>query len=926
MNNFKYIFLWLTFLWSHSLWSQSVWQITGTYQNQPIIDVFEDWEAQSEMRFFYQSSWLDSIYVDGEFDETPLCEALETVLKPTVLNYYFLDDKVIITNNVLIIDQPSILSFFDQDNEQKSTATKGLVFTREYLNQTSDQSDKENYVFEIGNRSDLNPSGQTTLAGYVKSTENEEPVVGALIYTEQPFKATTTDGSGFYSINLPAGKNKLYFQFVGMKSTERNVVMFSDGRLDVDLMVDIIALQEVTIESDRDENIKDVTMGVSKINVEEVKTVPIVLGESDILKVATTKAGVQTVGEGASGFNVRGGKADQNLMLINGAPVYNTSHFFGFFSVFNADAIASMDLYKSGIPAEYGGRLSSIFSIHSKEANKSEFKGQGGISPITSRLTLEVPLIKDKTSLLVGARTTYSNWILKQAKNAAYSENKVSFFDVITRVDHEIDDKNDLVFSSYISRDKFRLSSDTLFSFSDFSYLNFNGNLIWKHQFSGKFNGNFSAFMARYGYDLSYDESLKHAFVQDFSVLESAAKADMEYYHTEEQKVLFGLQLKHYEINPGTKKPLGNESVVIPTGVPKDRGLETSLYGSYTYEPNSEWSLYGGMRYVVFNALGPADIYQYTNGLPKNGATIIDSLSYSSGQFIKTYHGPEWRFRGRYTLDNASSVKIGISRTRQYIHTMSNSASLSPTDTWRLSSPHLKPQVADEASIGYYRNFRQGTIEISVESYYKKLQNLVDFKSGATFLLNDNIEQVVLQGPGKSYGVEFSINKSGKLNGWINYSYARTFIQLDGNYAEETVNEGQFFPTSYDKPHTFNLVANYKLTRRISFSLNTTYNTGRPVTVPVAGFDFKNAQNIHFSDRNSYRIPDYFRVDFGLNLEGNHRIQKLAHAFWSLSIYNLTGRDNPFSVFFDVNDGEISGSQLIIFGDPIPTLSYNFKF
>ncbi|MFT7197412.1 MAG: hypothetical protein ACI83W_001782, partial [Marinoscillum sp.] len=399
----------------------------------------------------------------------------------------------------------------------------------------------------------------------------------------------------------------------------------------------------------------------------------------------------------------------------------------------------------------------------------------------------------------------------------------------------------------------------------------------------------------------------------------------LEYFPTENQKIEFGVSTKHYNINPGRKEPLSGESIIAPEILTEEKGLESALYLSDQYE----WEkllISVGVRYVVFNSFGPNKLYYYENGLPKNNSTIVDSANFGKGEIIKTYHAPEWRFSGRYSLGKVSSLKMGISRTRQYIHTMSNSASLSPTDTWRLSSQHLKPQTSDEVSLGYYQNFARNTLELSIETYYKRIQNLVDFKSAATFLLNENIERAILQGPGKSYGIEFSLNKTGRLNGWINYAYARTFIKLDGNSQEEIVNGGKFFPTNYDKPHTFNLVANYKLTRRLSFSSNITYNTGRPVTIPVAAFDFKGSQNILFSDRNEFRIPDYFRIDFGVNLEGNHKIQKLSHSFWSLSFYNLTGRDNPFSVFFDVKDSEIRGSQLIVFGNVIPTLSYNFKF
>jgi hypothetical protein len=923
----KLIFL-LTIILALSITAQSQEiRISEDFQNLPLIEFFDKIESDHSISFFYQKEWVDSLLVNQVFDNTAITVALSEIFKNTKLSCYLIEDRVIILNNVVIIDQPRIMDSQMQSGTDSPEAVipQGLIFSREYLGKTDDSADLENYVTEIGNRNELAKSGISTIAGYIKDRETGDPITGALIYSETPFIGVTSDQDGFYAINLPNGKHRLFIQYVGMKTSHRNVVVFSNGKLDVNMEIDIIALNEVTIVSDRDQNIKNPQMGVSRINIEDVKTVPIVLGENDIMKVATTQAGVQTVGEGAAGFNVRGGKADQNLILINDAPVYNASHFFGFFSVFNSDAIESMELFKSGMPAKHGGRLASVFDIKSKKANTEEYHGSGGISPITARLTLEVPLIKETTGLLVGYRSTYSNWVLANVDNARFKDNRVSFFDLITRIDHKIDDRNDLTFSTYLSKDKFRLSSDTLFSFSNFSFVNFNGSLKWNHKVSNQINTTISAIHSRYSYELLYDESIPNAFSQDFGLAESTIKAGLEYFPTENQKIEFGVSTKHYNINPGRKEPLSGESIIAPEILNEEKGLESALYLSDQYE----WEkllISVGVRYVVFNSFGPNKLYYYENGLPKNNSTIVDSANFGKGEIIKTYHAPEWRFSGRYSLGKVSSLKMGISRTRQYIHTMSNSASLSPTDTWRLSSQHLKPQTSDEVSLGYYQNFARNTLELSIETYYKRIQNLVDFKSAATFLLNENIERAILQGPGKSYGIEFSLNKTGRLNGWINYAYARTFIKLDGNSQEEIVNGGKFFPTNYDKPHTFNLVANYKLTRRLSFSSNITYNTGRPVTIPVAAFDFKGSQNILFSDRNEFRIPDYFRIDFGVNLEGNHKIQKLSHSFWSLSFYNLTGRDNPFSVFFDVKDSEIRGSQLIVFGNVIPTLSYNFKF
>lgn len=883
-------------------------------------------EELTGFKFYYDESWLDSIHVSIQAESQPLQVVLDQMLNGTQISHFIQDSDVILSKNTVIISEPKILQTGKSSERNSKNTEMGLVFVQEYQNVDVDESDVENYVYDIGSRTEMVIGSQATIAGYVRNAENNEPIIGTLVYIKEPFQATTTDANGFYSISLPTGKHTLLFQYAGMKTTQRNIVLFSNGSLHVDMLVDVIALQEVVIESGRDANIKDIKVGVSKVNIEESKTVPMALGEKDVMRVATTMAGVQTVGEGAAGYNVRGGKADQNLILVGGAPVYNPNHFFGFFSAFNADAIEDMEVYKGSIPAEYGGRLSSIFDLGSKTANKQKFSGSGGISPVTSRLTLEIPVIKDTTSILIGGRATYSNWALKYVDNANFRENKVDFHDVITKIDHVINDKNKIVATGYFSRDFFRLNSDTLFSFSDFSYINLNGSLNWQKRFSHALDANFSLIYAQYGYEVSYTESPPNAFVQDFGIRETSANASFNYYPNEQQQINFGASTKYYHVNPGSMIPKGPESTVLSDIVQEERGLESALYISDQYEINPSLTVYGGLRYSIFNALGPQDVYNYAAGVPKSIESRTDTMAYSGGNIIATHHGPELRIYGRYTLGDASAVKLSYNRTRQYIHTLSNSAAISPTDTWRLSSKHLMPQIADQVSLGYYRNFFNNQLETSVEGYYKHLQNLVDFKVGASFLLHPAAETQILQGDGKSYGLEFSIKKTGRLNGWINYTYARTLIKLDGNFLEERINDGQFFPTNYDKPHTLNMVANYKITRRFSASTNVAFSSGRPVTYPVALYDFQGSQNIHYSDRNAYRIPDYFRVDLGLNLEGNHKIQKLSHSFWTLSIYNLLGRNNPYSVFFDIDNGEISGYKLIIFGEPIPTITYNFKF
>ncbi len=899
---------------------------TGSFENERLPEAVKKIEAQLPVHFLFNEPDIDSTVVSGSFSQASLETVLSTVLREKEVFWTQLGKQIVLTAKVQIITEPELKTSFQRQGTTTSGGVeKGLVFSREFAGY-GDEDDMEKRVFEIGSRSQMVPGSKSTIAGYIREKGTGDPIAGALVYVQEPFTATSSDESGFYSLTLPNGKQNILFQFVGMKPTSRSVVVFSNGKLNVQMDIDVIALQEVTVVSDRDLNLKNVQMGVNKINLESAKTVPVILGENDVMKVATTLPGVQTLGEGSSGFNVRGGKADQNLVLINQAPVYNASHFFGFFSVFNSDALQNMELFKSGIPAKYGGRLASIFEIQPKEANKDEFHGKGGLSPITSRLTLEIPIIKGKTGLLIGGRSTYSNWVLKNVKNAGFKDNRVSFYDVIAQVDHKIDENNSLTFASYFSRDEFRLSSDTLFSFSDFSYVNANTSLRWKRQVSDRMEGSLAAVVSHYSYELLYDESMPNAFKQDFGITETSLVSDLTYDLGETHRFTGGLSVKNYQINPGRKLPSGSGSIVKPLVIQEEQGLESAFYVSDQFDLSPLISVYGGLRYVLFTAMGGRDEYIYEDGLPKNRDTVIDSVSFGKGEAIKTYHGPEIRLSSRFSLDELTSLKISYNRTRQYIHSMSNSASLSPTDTWRLSGTHIVPQTSDHFSAGVYRNLFGHQLETSIEAYYKKMQNLLDFKIGSTLLLNNQIERDILQGDGKSYGVEFSAKKNGKLNGWINYTYSRTFIRLDGKTAEEQVNGGSYYPASYDKPHTGNLVANYKLTRRISFSVNGTYNTGRPVTVPVAAYDYQGSQNIHYSERNAYRIPDYFRMDLGVFLEGNHKIRKLAHSFWALSIYNITGRDNPYSVFFDVKDGKVSGYQLVVFGSPIPTLSYNFKF
>ena len=896
---------------------------SGAFTNVRLDSAILQIETDTDITFYYSESWLDTIYVSGSYDKALLNDVLDDLFKNTSLKFFKEPDAVIITRDIAIIERPAITQYFEERPEQPEVQT-GLIFKRDYQEIVPSAQPK---IIEIGNRNQLKPGGNATVAGYIREKDNQKPLEGVTVYLEKPRIGGISDENGFYSLVMPVGKHKIHVQSVGLKSTYRNIVLFSDGKLDIAMDVDVLSLKEVVIESERDANIVNAQMGVESFDVESVKNVPLVLGERDILKIATTLPGVQTAGEGAAGLNVRGGKADQNLMTLNNATVYNPSHFFGFFSVFNADAIEGVDIYKSGIPARYGGRLSSVFDINAKEVAKDKFSGGGGISPVTSRLTLEIPLVKEKSGLMIGGRSTYSDWVFDLIDDDALNTTEATFHDVIGRLDFDIGKNDKITATGYYSYDLQSLPVDTLDSQADFSYTNANLSLTWQHHFNENLSGSLSYALVRYDYGIAFSEINAQNFQVDYTVNESMASADFSYHKNDINKVNFGFVTKKYDLNPGRRAPLGEESLVGFQEVDPESGRENALYFSNEYQPNEQFTLYAGLRYSLYTAFGPASVFTYTEGAPKNDFTRLDTLSYSNGKVIETYHGPEFRLSGRYALSGTSSVKLGYNRTRQYQHMLINAASLAPTDTWRLSGAHLRPQIADQWAAGYFRNFSDSKYETSFEVYYKRLQNMIDFKVGADFLLNETVETDLLQGDGKAYGMELSVKKSsGWFSGYANYTFSRTFFRFDSSHPEEIINNGQYFPASFDRPHNLNLVTNYKFTKRYSLSVNAVYNSGRLITVPVGNWSFRDVETPFFDERNQFRIPDYFRIDVGINIEGSHKIKKLAHSFWTISVYNLLGRDNIYSVFFRSEEGRLNSYQVSVFPTPVPTITYNFSF
>ncbi|MEO8766304.1 MAG: carboxypeptidase-like regulatory domain-containing protein [Ginsengibacter sp.] len=907
-------------LFAFSVQGQNI-RITGDFYNYTFPHFVQEVEKAQHYHFYYNETALDSFMVNIKMVDQPLAEALKMVFANT--NYQFSIDAtnhVFITKNTVLQTTLSA-DFFNPDKTKAGTTEPDSLLNETAKKEKTRSAFIENKLYEIGSGASAK-KGNSVLTGFVKDIKNGEALPGASVYIDSSFTGVLTDRFGYYSLTVQPGLHTLEFTSIGMKTTQRHIVVYADGKLNIEMQDYIPSLKNVIVVAERKSNIKSTQMGIERLSIKSIKQVPVVFGEADILRVVLTLPGVTSVGEASTGFNVRGGSADQNLILFDDATIYNPSHLLGFFSAFNADVVKGVELYKSVIPVKYGGRLSSVLDVATKDGNDKKISGTGGIGLLTSKFTIEGPIKKDKTSFILGGRTTYSNWLLKAVPNAAYSNSKASFYDANIHISHTINAKNNLYLTGYLSNDNFRFNSDTTYKYG-------NKNLVvkWKHIFNNKFYGLVSAGTDHYEYTISSNSNPVNSYKLSYDINQANFKADFTYTPNNIHSFNFGINSIYYKLHPGSFLPWGGQSLIVSNILPAEQGVESAAYLGYRYNISSSLSLDAGIRYSMFNYLGPHDTYNYVPGLPKETATIKDTTSYPSGKIIKTYQGPEYRVSLRYALSGDASVKFGYNTLRQYIHQLSNTIAISPTDIWKLSDKNIKPLTGQQFSFGFYKNFNANTIETSLEFYYKDLKNILDFKSGATLLLNHHIETDVINSKGKAYGAELLIKKlSGKLNGWLSYTYSRTLLKTDDSLAGEKINKGTFYPASYDKPHSVNFISNYRFSHRLSVSVNIVYSTGRPITLPLAVYFSNGAERLLYSERNEYRIPDYFRSDVSVILDGNYKVKQALHNSWSFGIYNLTARKNVYSAFFVTENGKVKGYQLSIFGTAIPFISYNFRF
>jgi len=871
------------------------------FNNLSKLEAIELIEKKTNYRFFFIKDWLDTEKINGTFNNKDITEILDYIFGTTNINFHITkNNQVILTNGSLIRK-----TVFEEDRKNNYHAP---IIT-----------DEDSYVVgkEKQERQDF-----YKLSGRIKSKKNNQPLEGITIFEREKNIFTTTNKNGFYSLELPYGKNYIEVSASGFSRDSRALVVHSDGNLNFSLKEKNEELDEVVIDAKRNFNVKQTVAGITQIKAKDIKTIPQVLGERDILKAVITLPGIKSAGEGSEGVNVRGGKVDQNLFLLDEGVMYNPTHFLGLFSAINPFTTEDLNVYKGNTPAEYGGRISSVFDINTKDASTEKFKGEASIGPVTGNLSLEVPIIKDKSGLLVGARSTYSDWILKILDDKKLANSSASFQDAILKYNHEFDKNNTLKITGYYSNDEFQIASDSLNSY--------NNTIVtanWFHKFNDKNKGNLILSNSNYEFGIDFEGNQNRNFDLNYNINETGLKLKLQYLHSKKHQFVYGLESKLYNVSPGSINPKGQNSVVTPLNIPKEKGIENGIFISDAFKVNDKLAIDLGLRFSQYVSLGPTSQRIYQDNLPRNQSSLLNTVERDNFEIFNTYQGFSYRLSARYLLNDDLSVKAGVNKLFQYIHRLSNNTTASPLDTWRLSDHNIKPQEGTQFSLGVFQNFDNSNYELSVEGYYKKYENLLDFKTGANLLLNETIETEVLQGPGKSYGVEFLIRKkAGRLNGWLGYTYARSLIQLDGNFNEEIVNNGKFFPTNYDKPHSLDIIMNYKLTERYSISSNFSYQTGRPITYPTGKFIFQGSEFLNYSNRNAFRIPDYYRLDIGINIEGNHKIKKFAHSFWNISVYNVLGRNNPYSIFFETVNGNVTGFKSSIFSTPIPTITYNFRF
>ena len=779
----------------------------------------------------------------------------------------------------------------------------------------------------LGLFSSLSAQEKFTLSGTISDANNNETLFGVNVIIKELNTGTTTNEYGYFSISIPEGTYTLQISYIGFKTIQESIEMTQNIRKNFGLEESNQMLDEVVL-TDRVNKIeiRKPEMSVNKLTSKDIKELPVVLGEADVLRSILTLPGVTNAGEGQSGFNVRGGGADQNLVLLDEATLFNSSHLFGFFSVFNPDAVKDLKLYKGGIPARFGGRLSSVLDIYQKEGNSKEFHMNGGIGLISSRLLAEVPLKKDKGSFLVAGRSSYAHLFLKLADN----ENSAYFYDLNTKLSYKLNENNNIYLSGYFGRDVFSISDAFVNTYGNAVF-----NLRWNHLINDKLFSNLSMIYSDYYYGLEIDFI---GFIWDSGIKNYNLKYDFKHYLSEKTKMTYGFNGIYYEFNPGKIRPNNADSSINPETLDPKFAFEPALYFDIENQISEKFTFNAGLRYSQFYRLGQQNMNVYENDQAVTynpvfqiyeKATPIGTVSYGRNETIASFDNFEPRLGMAYVLNDETSIKASYQRMAQYLHLISNTQSPTPLDVWAPSDGFLKPQTSDQYAVGYFRNFKEDVYSLEVETFYKKINNRLDYIDGADLIANRAIEQVVLNGRARAYGLEVLLRKNtGKFNGWIAYTLSRSEQQTPGRTPQETgINNGNWYKTGFDKLHDLSIVGNYKLSNQWRFGTTFALQTGQPVTFPNGQYEYMGIRVPSYGARNEDNLPAYHHLDVSATLTPKGNEGRNWQGEWVFSIYNLYNRRNAASISFRQNEttGLNEAVRLSIFGI-IPSVTYNFKF
>ena len=885
------------------------------YNDMPFQDFCSDIFRKTGIYIFYLENNVKELRVSLNTDSITVLAAVREALRGSGLDATDWHGNILVTSSLKILKQlpdfNQILPLSDAQEIIKPIITES---EERYL---TGRKPGAIQTITVGRAGTSRGNTRAKVLGRVLDDETGEPMSFVTVYITETKSGTLTDINGFFTIMLFPGKYNLLAEYLGYEKEKLILDLISEGSMTIRMNSTAIQLQEVVVSTERQDNIRVKEPGVDKLSVKTLKTLPMMLGERDLIKVSGTLPGIISAGEGRPGLNVRGGGSDQNAFYLNKIQIYNTSHLFGFFPAFNSDIIKDFSIYKGFIPAQYGGRLASVFNITTLQGNKKRVTARASISPIAGSLTMEGPVKKDTSSFIISARTSYSDWLLSRVKDTTLNSSSANFNDFSGGFNWDIQ-KTQISLFGYHSYDHFSLSD-----ISSYSYSNNGASLIIGQTFTNSLRGEFSLIASNYSFSTTDRQEIPSAYQHSYRLNQYEANAIFKHSANDKNSLDYGAGIVFYNLDRGKVVPYGTESLRNEVNLGTEKGMESSVFITDSYDITSWINLTMGIRYTLYTPMGPAVVYNYTDGAPKDPRYIEDTLTFNNNTPITWYHEPDLRASLNIETDKNGSVKLAFNQMHQNIFMLNTTTTIAPNTQWKLSDYHLLPSRSNQMSLGVFRTIPNNSLETSVEVYYKRTNNYPEFKDGADFLNNPNVETSVLQGDQRAYGLELYLRRSRrKLEGWISYTYSRSFIQVNGEHSWNRINNGEEYPANFDIPHSFNLVLNYYLTRRLIFSTILNYQSGKPITYPESVFYMNGSPYLDYSKRNAYQIPDYFRSDFSLTIEGNLRKEKLIHSSLSFNVYNATGRMNPYSVYFKTENGTIKSYQYTVIGVPIFTVTW----